>query len=197
MTSQLRQDPETRTASILAVAQELLREVGYENFLPAEVARRCGISEGLVYRYFPTKRSLLTRVAEDWFAEILSLEPELASVEGPRARLRYVIAYSLGVVRKEPKLTRFVYLELRPSSDYRETRAYELNRRFTGILQQVVREGVAAGHFRPDVDPHLLRDFVFGAIEYQSWGYLRGENAPSVEETADAIADLVYRAIAV
>ncbi|GAA0608669.1 hypothetical protein GCM10009547_08280 [Sporichthya brevicatena] len=196
MSSQLRQDPETRTASILAVARELLREVGYEHFLPAEVARRCGISEGLVYRYFPTKRSLLTRVAEDWFAEILTLEPELESVEGPRARLRYVIAYSLGVVRKEPKLTRFVYLELRPSSDYRETRAYELNRRFTGILGQAVSEGIAAGHFRADVDLRLLRDLVFGAIEYQSWGYLRGEDAPSVEETADAITDLVYRAIA-
>lgn len=192
----VRQDPETRTASIMAVSRDLLREVGYENFLPSEVARRAGISEGLVYRYFPTKRALLNRVAEEWFDEILSLEPELEHVEGSYARLRYVIAHDLEVVRKEPALTRYLYLELRPSPDYRASRAQELNRRFTSIVQQVVAEGIEAGDFRAEVDPRLVRDLVFGAIEYRTWGFLRGESDFPLDETADQIADLIYRAIA-
>ena len=181
----------------MAVARDLLREVGYENFLPSEVARRCGISEGLVYRYFPTKRHLLNRVAEDWFAEILSLEPELQHVHGSYARLRYVIAHDLEVVRKEPALTRYLYLELRPSPDYRGSRAQELNRRFTSIVQQVVAEGIEAGDFRPEVDPRLVRDLVFGAIEYRTWGFLRGESPFPLHQTADQITDLIYRAISV
>lgn len=193
--SSVRQDPETRTASIMAVARELLREVGAEHFLPAEVARRCGISEGLVYRYFPTKRALLTRVAEEWLAEVLSLEPELEGVSGSAARLRYVITYALETIRREPALTRYLYLELRPSPDYRGSRAHELNRRFTGIVQQVVTEGIETGDFRPEVDPRVVRDLVFGAIEYRTWGFLRGESAFPVEATADAIADLIHRAI--
>ena len=194
--SSVRQDPETRTASIMAVARELLREVGSEHFLPSEVARRCSISEGLVYRYFPTKRALLTRVAEEWFAEILTVEPELQDVVGSAARLRFVIAHALAVVRKEPALTRYLYLELRPSPDYRGSRAHELNRRFTDIVQQVVTEGIEAGDFRPDVNPRMVRDLVFGAIEYRTWGFLRGESAFPVDATADEITDLIVRGIA-
>ncbi|MBA3742513.1 TetR/AcrR family transcriptional regulator [Sporichthya sp.] len=190
-----RQAPEARTASIMAVARELLREVGYEHFLPSEVARRCGISEGLVYRYFPTKRHLLNRVAEDWFEDILSLEPELEHVHGSYARLRYVIAHDLEVVRKEPALTRYLCLELRPAAGYRGSRAQELNRRFTSIVQQVITEGIAAGDFRSDVDPRLVRDMVFGAIEYRTWGFLRGESPFPLHETADQITDLIYRSI--
>ncbi len=190
-----RQAPEARTASIMAVARELLREVGYEHFLPSEVARRCGISEGLVYRYFPTKRHLLNRVAEDWFEDILSLEPALEHVHGSYARLRYVIAHDLEVVRKEPALTRYLYLELRPAAGYRGSHAQELNRRFTSIVQQVITEGVAAGDFRSDVDPRLVRDMVFGAIEYRTWGFLRGESPFPLHETADQITDLIYRSI--
>lgn len=191
-----RQAPEARAASIMAVARELLREVGYEHFLPSEVARRCGISEGLVYRYFPTKRHLLSRVAEEWFAEMLLLEPELEHVHGTYARLRYVIAHDLEVIRKEPALTRYLYLELRPSPDYRGSRAHELNVRFTSIVQKVVEEGIAAGDFRPDVDPRMIRDLVFGAIEYRTWGYLRGERPFPLDATADEITDVIYRGIA-
>lgn len=194
--SSVRQDPETRTASIMAVARELLREVGSEHFLPSEVARRCGISEGLVYRYFPTKRALLTRVAEEWFAEILTVEPELEDVTGGAPRLRFVIAHALEVVRKEPALTRYLYLELRPSPDYRGSRAHELNRRFTDIVQQVVTEGIEAGDFRLDVNPRMVRDLVFGAIEYRTWGFLRGESAFPVDATTDEITDLIVRGIA-
>ncbi len=193
--SSVRQDPETRTASIMAAARELLRDVGSEHFLPSEVARRCGISEGLVYRYFPTKRALLARVAEEWLAEILSLEPELADVTGSAARLRFVIAHALEVVRREPALTRYLYLELRPSTDYRGSRAHELNRRFTGIVQQVVTEGIEAGDFRPEVNPRMVRDLVFGAIEYRTWGFLRGESPFPVQATADEITDLICRGI--
>jgi AcrR family transcriptional regulator len=192
----VRQAPEERTAAILAVARDLLREVGYENFLPSEVARRCGISEGLVYRYFPTKRHLLNRVAEDWFEEMLSLEPELQHVHGSYARLRYVIAHDLEVIRKEPSLTRYLYLELRPSPDYRGSRAHQLNVRFTSIVQNVVEEGIAAGDFRADVDPRMIRDLVFGAIEYRTWGYLRGERSFPLDATADEITAIIYRGIA-
>ncbi|MFP1644668.1 helix-turn-helix domain-containing protein [Pontitalea aquivivens] len=56
-----------RIAIILQDARAVLREKGYEQFLTAEVAERCNISEGTIYKYFPTKRDLLIRVAEDWF----------------------------------------------------------------------------------------------------------------------------------
>jgi AcrR family transcriptional regulator len=70
--------PDQRIAELIAAARTLLAEVGYERFLPAELARRCGVSEATVYRYFPTKRELLVRVAQEWLDEVLGVEPDLA-----------------------------------------------------------------------------------------------------------------------
>jgi AcrR family transcriptional regulator len=188
--------PEERIAEIMAAAREVLAEVGYERFLPSEVARRCGISEASVYRYFRTKRELLTRVAEAWFEEVLAMEPGVAEHEGTYERLHYVVRYSLDVVRRSPALTRFILTELRSDPEYRSTPLYEQNRRFTGVVSQVLRDAVAAGDFRDDVTVTLLRDMIFGAIEHQTWAYLRGEGDFSVSESAEGIARVIWRGMA-
>jgi AcrR family transcriptional regulator len=185
--------PDQRIAELVAAARTLLAEVGYERFLPAELARRCGVSEATVYRYFPTKRELLVRVAETWFDEVLvALEPGVGRHEGTYERLLYVVRYAVEVVRKEPTLTRYIFNELRPDPGFRSTEIYQLNRRFTGVVIQVLRDAVARGDFRDDVSVELLRDMIFGAIEHQAWAYLRGEGDFSTDVTAEGITRVIY-----
>ncbi|WP_433781458.1 TetR/AcrR family transcriptional regulator [Actinomycetospora sp. CA-101289] len=189
--------PDERIAELVAAARTLLGEVGYERFLPAEVARRCGVSEATVYRYFPTKRELLVRVAEDWFDEVLvALEPGVSQQASTHERLRYVVRYAVEVVRREPTLTRYILNELRPDPGFRGTSIHRLNRRFTGIVTGVLRDGVVRGDLRDDVGVELLRDMVFGAIEHQAWAYLRGEGDFSIDRTTDGITTVIYRGMA-
>ncbi|HEY4004911.1 MAG TPA: TetR/AcrR family transcriptional regulator [Pseudonocardia sp.] len=185
--------PDERIAELVAAARALLAEVGYERFLPAEVARRCGVSEATVYRYFPTKRELLVRVAETWFEEVLvALEPGVTRHVGTYERLRYVVRYAVEVVRREPTLTRYIFNELRPDPAFRAGAIYQLNRRFTGVVSQVLRDAVACGDFRDDVSVELLRDMIFGAIEHQAWAYLRGEGDFSTDDTTEGITRVIY-----
>ncbi len=189
--------PQQRSAELVAAARALLAEVGYERFLPAEVAQRCGVSEATVYRYFPTKRELLVRVAETWFDEILdALEPGVTRHEGTYERLRYVVRYAVEVVRREPTLTRYILNELRPDPDFRSTAIHRLNRRFTAVVRQVLADAVARGDFRDDVDVELLRDMIFGGIEHQSWAYLRGEGDFAIDRTTDGITTVICRGMA-
>ena len=189
--------PDERIAELVSAAQALLAEVGDERFLPAEVARRCGVSEATVYRYFPTKRELLVRVAEDWFDEILvTLEPGVGQRDTSYDRLRFVVRFAVEVVRREPTLTRYILNELRPDPGFRSTSIYRLNRRFTRIVTQVLRDAIARGDFRDDVGVELLRDMVFGAIEHQAWAYLRGEGDFSVDRTTDGITTVIHRGMA-
>lgn len=194
--SSARLSPDQRTAEIMAAAREVLAEVGYERFLPTDVAARCGISEASIYRYFSTKRELLTRVAEAWFIELLSIEPELAEHKDTYERLHYVVRYSLEVMLSEPALTRFIFTELRSDPDYRSTQIYEITRRFTGVVSHVVRDAIAVGDFHDDVNVTLLRDMIFGALEHQTWAFLRGEAGFSAEESAAGITCVIYRGMA-
>jgi AcrR family transcriptional regulator len=186
-----------RVAIIMQGAREVLRERGYEQFLTSEVAERCGISEGTIYKYFATKRDLLIQVAEVWFEEFLTTEKP-PSVERPiRERLFHVIWNNLSLVRRQPTLSRFVLMELRPDPNFRSMRIYQINKRIAEKVMEVVRDGVARGDLRGDIPLKLIRDMIFGAIEHQTWAYLRGEGDFSVEDSAEGITDVVFRGIAV
>ena len=189
--------PDERIAELVAASRVLLAEVGYERFLTAELAQRCGVSEATVYRYFPTKRELLVRVAETWFEEILdALEPGVSQHEGTYERLRYVVRNAVEVVRREPTLTRFILNELRPDPGFRSTSIYRSNRRFTGVVRQVLADAVARGDYRDDLGVELLRDMIFGGIEHQAWAYLRGEGDFSTDRTTEGITTVIYRGMA-
>ncbi|HEY9414363.1 MAG TPA: TetR/AcrR family transcriptional regulator [Pseudonocardia sp.] len=185
--------PDQRIAALVATARELLAEVGYERFLPAEVARRAGVSEATVYRYFPTKRELLVRVAEEWLDEVLGAEPVVAHIDTTYERLSFVVRHAVGVIRKEPALTRYIFNELRPDPGFRSTAVYQLNQRIARMVGQVLRDAIASGEFRDDISIDLLRDVVFGAIEHQAFAYLRGEGDFSIDETTEGITRLIYR----
>jgi len=185
-----------RMADIMLAARIVFGEKGYENALLSEIAERAGVVEGSIYRYFANKRDLLVKVVEHWYQELLADEDAgLSAVRGTRNRLRYVIWKHVLAIHEEPALSRLVFYELRPDPDYRSTAVFDLNRAYTSRLTDVVREAVESGEFRSDTPLPVVRDMVFGCIEHRTWSFLRGYGDFSVDQTADAIAEIVYRGL--
>ncbi|RJF86327.1 TetR/AcrR family transcriptional regulator [Oleomonas cavernae] len=179
----------------MQTARAVLRERGYEQFLTLEVAQRCGVSEGTIYKYFKSKRDLLSQVAEEWFEEQLTEGPPQNHDEPIRERLFRVVWHNLQGIKREPALTRYVLLDLRADPQFRNTPAYQQNRRFAKVVMDVVKEGISRGELRDDVPLKLIRDIIFGAIEHQTWAFLRGEGDFSVDDSAAGIADVITRGI--
>lgn len=188
---------EKREADILAAARAVFRLRGYENASISEIAERAGVVEGSIYRYFESKRALLVRVIEDWYSGMIEEDSHLLpSVSGIRNRLRYIIWHHLKALHDEPGLSSLVFLEFRPDPNYRKTTIYALNRRYTARATAVIRDAVAAGEFRSDVSPGLVRDLIYGCVEHHTWAFLRGEGDFDIEAVADSITDVVYRGLA-
>ncbi|MBP7063864.1 TetR/AcrR family transcriptional regulator [Ferrovibrio sp.] len=188
---------EKREADILAAARAVFRLRGYENASISEIAERAGVVEGSIYRYFESKRALLVRVIEDWYSGMIEEDSHLLpSVSGIRNRLRYIVWHHLKALHDEPGLSSLVFLEFRPDPNYRKTTIYALNRRYTARATAVIRDAVAAGEFRNDVSPGLVRDLIYGCVEHHTWAFLRGEGDFDIEAVADSITDVVYRGLA-
>ena len=183
-------------ADIMSAARRVVAERGYENALMSEIAEQAGIVEGSLYRYFENKRDLLTKVVDDWFEEVLSTDSGLASIRGTWNRLRHLTWRALMAIRSQPALSRYMLLEIRRDPDYRHSRSFKLNRRFTAEVSEVFESAMAAGEFRRDVSVSLLRDMVFGCIEHSTWKFLRGEGDFAIDEVADGIATLIVRGMA-
>lgn len=184
---------ERRISDIMAAAREVFTEKGYSDSLISDIAERAGVVEGTIYRFFTNKRDLLLRVAEEWYVEMISKDAAgFDGIKGEWNRLHYLIHHHLLSIKRDPGLSRLVFLELRPDPLYRETRLFALNRDYTRRIAEVVREGMAHGVFRADASPSLVRDMVFGAVEHRTWSFLRGEGDFDPEGTARALADMIY-----
>jgi AcrR family transcriptional regulator len=178
-------------------AREVFCEKGYAQASTAEIAARAGVVEGSLYRYFPTKRDLLTKVVEAFYAHIFAdYERHLQGVRGTWNRLRYLIWKHLSVFHGDPAMCRLIVHELRPSPQYRESSVFELNRRYTERTLAVIKEGIAAGEFEERLPLRLVRDMIFGCAEHHTWAYLRGEGQFSPEQAADALTSLIFRGLA-
>lgn len=63
-------DPEERTRAILDAASELLAEGGYQALTMRAIARRSGMSAGLIYRYFTDKRDVFATLLHNSQVEV-------------------------------------------------------------------------------------------------------------------------------
>ena len=174
-----------RYDAIVEAAKSAFSEKGYEATSIADIARTAQISDGLVYRYFRNKRELLYEVLKKFYERILlDLETQAFRHNAFPARLEALIRRHLQVFVADTDLCRLFISEVRTASDYEGSSIQELNRQYTSVLIRIVRDAVKAGEVRPDVNPKLLRDVLFGAIEHLAWRHVNGKGQLRVTQTA-------------
>ena len=185
-----------RVADIMRAARVSFCEKGYAQASTAEIAALAGVVEGTLYRYFPSKRDLLTKVVEAFYEDILAdYERQLQGVRGTWNRLRFLIWKHLSVFHSEPAMCRLIVHEVRPSPQYRQSSVFSLNQRYTQHTLAVVKEGIARGEFAAEVPLRIVRDMIFGCAEHHTWAYLRGEGEFAPDAAADAITNLIYQGL--
>ena len=61
-----RRAPEEKRELLLAAARELFVQHGYEHTSTQQIAKTAGVSEGILFHHFGTKRELFEQIAEDF-----------------------------------------------------------------------------------------------------------------------------------
>ena len=96
MKTRERLQPETRRAQLLELGGSLVDQRRYEDFSMDELAALAGVSKGLLYHYFPTKRELylaVLRAATAEMLELVTLDPKLAPEKALEAALHAYLGY--------------------------------------------------------------------------------------------------------
>lgn len=185
-----------RIEDIMTAARAVFAERGYDNASITDIASRAGVVEGSIYRFFESKRHLLTKVVEHWYEEMLQVDAaQFSGILGTWNRIRFIIHHHLVSIKREPALSRLMLQELRLDPNYRTSRLFHLNQSYTHRISEVVKEAMETGEFRSDVSPSFVRDLIFGCIEHRTWAFLRNEGDFDVEETANTLTDIVFRGL--
>jgi AcrR family transcriptional regulator len=167
--------------SLLDVAVAVFNERGYEATSMDTLAERLGVTKSAIYHHVRSKVELLElaldRALDGLFAVLSSAGP------GPAIdRLEAVVRGSVRVLVAElPFVT--LLLRVRGNSPV-ESHALGRRREFDRAVTELVRDCVAEGSVRPDVDPALTSRLLFGTVNSLTEWY-----RPGGDLSADALAD--------
>ncbi len=156
--SRQRRDQEKQDVrqAILDAAAELFREHGYERFSLRQVAERIGYSPTTIYLYFTDKDDLLFTVVDVGFTRFgEQLVAAAASAADPAGRLAALGRAYIDFGIQNPAYYQLMFMQ---RGDFlMANKAGECEPRIDsfGVLQQAVRDAIAAGAVRPgDAAPY-------------------------------------------
>lgn len=139
-----------RRAQIVAGAVELFSKKEYHQTTVEEVARRAGISTGLIYRYVSDKEDLLLLSILDVLdSYAVEIPAALEGVEGPLERCTAAFVAYCKVVDKRREATLLAYrstISLRPE---RQRLVREAEQETNRLLGTCIEKCIEEGLFRP------------------------------------------------
>jgi TetR/AcrR family transcriptional regulator, cholesterol catabolism regulator len=163
---------ETRREELLAIAAGLFAERGYRNTTVRDIADAAGILSGSLYHHFDSKESMVDEILRSFQEELFGeYDAILASDDDARTKLERAVRVSFAAIHDHRAevaifqneadqlgtLDRFGYLA-------------ERNAQSRDVWMTLLREGVASGALRDDLDVELvyrfLRDTVWVAVRW-------------------------------
>ena len=133
---------------IEAEALALFARHGYAAVSMRQIAAAVGVQAGALYNYTPDKQSLLFGLMRGHMDALLGAwRAECASPEPPLARLERFTRFHLRFHAERPDAVFVAYMELRNLTEENFARIESLRRAYEDALEEILRDGVAAGCF--------------------------------------------------
>jgi AcrR family transcriptional regulator len=181
---------------ILEVAERLFREIGYQKTTVADIARQLRMSPANVYRFFDSKRAIVSAVARRLMGEVEGAAAIIVASHAPAPqRLRELLAsvHRMNAERYvgDSKLHEMVAIAMEENWDVCTAHI----ERITQDIALVIAEGAAAGKFHaPDVP--LAAMCACSAMVRFFHPQMIAEAAAKPGPTLDQMIDFVLAALA-
>ncbi|MEU1014917.1 TetR/AcrR family transcriptional regulator [Streptomyces sp. NPDC005900] len=180
--------PET----LLSVAVRVFNERGYDGTSMEHLSKAAGISKSSIYHHVAGKEELLRRAVSRAIDGLFGiLAEEHARVGSAVERLEYVTRRTVEVLVAElPYVT--LLLRVRGNTDT-ERWALERRREFDQQVAALLKEAVADGDLRSDVELRLATRLLFGMINsIVEWYRPESRGAANGGQIADAVVQLAF-----
>jgi TetR/AcrR family transcriptional regulator len=153
-----------------ATVETLVALAGEQNpaeITTTEIARRMGVTQGALFKHFPTKDAMLQAVL-DWVAERLlsRMDKAVEKTSSPMAALEAMFMAHIEFVAAHPGVPRMLFGELQSAKETAPKRIVRtLIHRYGERLQRVIEEGKAKGELDRGLDTEAAVILFIGTIQ--------------------------------
>jgi AcrR family transcriptional regulator len=168
---------------VLAAAEELFAEQGYDATSVQQVVTRAGVTKGAMYHYFSSKEDLLFDLYHDLFVEQLTgLDRIVGQGADPVTTIREIID---DLVITTAARTRAVTIFGREGSRFLGKERFLVLqgewRRYQDTVRKVIRDAQESGVFASSASPEVISWSIFGFTnDLHTWYRPDGPKPPAV-----------------
>lgn len=161
-----------------------------------DIARRMRMTQGALFRHFPTKDAIWQAVVEWVAARVLARLDEVVRTESPLEALKLVFMAHIETHARHAGVPRIVFGELQRAGDTRSkrmVRAFMVQ--YIGRLTTLIEEGKDRGEIDPGVDAKAAATLFVGMIQGLVVQSLVTGKAGSMRTKAPEILTIYLRGI--
>lgn len=179
---------------VRAAALRLFARHGFAAVSMRQIAGEVGVQAGALYNYTPDKQSLLFTLLKGHMDELLEeWAAESSRGSDPLARLKQFTRFHIRFNIERPEAIFISYMELRNLEPANFAEIEQLRRTYEDELEQILRDGVAAGVFEVP-DPKIATLAMIAMLTGVNTWYRAGGRL-SLDEVQAIYWDMVRRAV--
>ncbi len=145
-----------RKRQITGAAYEIIAEKGYYNFTMMDIAKRAGVSSGLIHHYFKDKENMLVTLLREMQQNVrATTEQAIQEVTDPKEKLEVFMdrAFALVETQREYLYVTYDFLTQIKFNERMQRIMSKLYRGYRETMVEILREGKTSGVFKA-VDEH-------------------------------------------
>jgi AcrR family transcriptional regulator len=161
---------ERQRLRILAAAEKLFDERGIDRTTMAEIISAAGIRTSTLYQYFANKDEIVWAILGESIADSAKrIEGTVKTARSAFEKIAVLLEFMADELTNNPAKVRFMaQFDAMYARDWPAERLITLEEQITpnGILRlgTLIREGIADGSLRPDLDPDLTMHAVLNTV---------------------------------
>jgi AcrR family transcriptional regulator len=188
---------EERRAMTVEAVVNLAAEQNPSNITTAAIAKRMGLTQGALFRHFPTKDDILQAVME-WVVQRLLARVDQAaqSASSPLAALEAVFIAHIDFVAQHPGVPRMLFGELqRPEESAAKRLVHLLIRQYGERLCGILEDGKQQGELDATIDVEAAALLFIGSIQGLVMQSLLAGDVESIRRDGPQVFALFCRGI--
>ncbi len=186
-----------RRAETVQAVLELAAEQNPNEITTSAMAEHMQITQGALFRHFPTKDAIWQAVME-WVAEriLARVDDAAQSSNSPLAALEAVFHAHIDFVVKHPGVPRILFGELQRAGDSPAKRAVRtLLRQYNERVKTLIEQGQSQGEVALDVEPAAVAALFVGMIQGLVLQSLLTDNTNNMRKKAAEVFSVYLRGI--
>ncbi|ACO03723.1 MAG TPA: TetR/AcrR family transcriptional regulator [Persephonella sp.] len=188
-----RKPVEKRKEEIFFIISQIISESGFSAVSTTEIARRLGVSQPAIYKYFKNKDELIKYFLEQVKENLKKIVRSAEKGKTTEEKLKILYREHLNLIERTKVLPRIVFAdEIHLGEDKRE-KLKDAIFFYRDSIQKIIKEGIEKGEVKKSVDPEIATRFFLGSIISSSLYWMLSGMKYSLSEESDKLSDFLNK----